>query len=81
MMEKNNQQTVNFDQTAVSPLNSQVTFLDPLTKAPRQLMGGLVFAGGIGATKGQGQPPGVKTGRRGRGGARVTATAALLDSG
>ena len=45
MMEKDNQQTVNFDQTAVSPLNSQVTFLDPLTKQPRQLLGGLVFAG------------------------------------
>ena len=64
MMEKNNQQTVNFDQTAVSPLNSQVTFLDPITKAPRQLMGGLVFAGVNGATTVQGNQPKIKTAPR-----------------
>jgi hypothetical protein len=60
MMEKNNQQTVNFDQKAVSPLNSQMTFLDPITKQPRQLMGGLVFAGVNGAPTVQGNQPAVK---------------------
>jgi hypothetical protein len=60
MMEKNNQQTVNFDQSAVSPLNSQMTFLDPITKQPRQLMGGLVFAGVNGATTVQGNQPALK---------------------
>src|SRR4029079_12182646 len=59
MMEKNNQQTVNFDQTAISPLNSQVTFLDPITKQPRQLMGGLVFAGVNGAPIEQGHQPAI----------------------
>ena len=60
LMEKNNQQTVNFDQTAVSPLNSQVTFLDPITKQPRQLMGGLVYAGVNGAPTVQGNQPKIK---------------------
>jgi hypothetical protein len=64
MMEKNNQQTINFDQTAVSPLNSQVAFLDPITKAPRQLMGGLVFAGVNGATTVQGNQPTIKAAPR-----------------
>ena len=64
MREKNNQQTVNFDQTAVSPLNSQVTFLDPITRAPRQLMGGLVFAGVNGATLEQGRQPAIKAAPR-----------------
>lgn len=64
MMEQNNQQTVNFDQTAVSPLNSQVAFLDPITKAPRQLMGGLVFAGVNGATTVQGNQPTIKAAPR-----------------
>ena len=45
MMEKNNQQTVNFDQTAVNPLNSQVKLIDPVTGAQRQIIGGLIFAG------------------------------------
>ena len=39
MMEKNNQQTVNFDQTAVNPLNSQVKLIDPVTGAQRQILG------------------------------------------
>jgi hypothetical protein len=60
MMEKDNQQTVNFDQTAVSPLNGQVTFLDPITKQPRQLMGGLVYAGVNGAPTVQGHQPAIK---------------------
>ena len=64
MMEKNNQQTVNFDQAAVSPLNSEVTFLDPITKQPRQLMGGLVFAGVNGAPIEQGHQPKIKAAPR-----------------
>jgi hypothetical protein len=64
MIERNNQQTVNFDQTAVSPLNSQVTFLDPITKQPRQLMGGLVFAGVNGAPIEQGNQPTIKAAPR-----------------
>ena len=64
MMERNNQQTVNFDQTAVSPLNSQVTFLDPITRQPRALMGGLIFAGVNGAPTQQGNQPAIKAAPR-----------------
>src|SRR5207247_6846699 len=52
------------DQTAVSPLNSQVTFLNPLTKQPRQLLGGLVFAGVNGAPTVQGHQPKIKAAPR-----------------
>jgi trimeric autotransporter adhesin len=55
--ERDNQITVNFDQTAVSPLNSQVHFTDPLTGQARTLMGGLVFAGQNGAPTVQGNQP------------------------
>jgi hypothetical protein len=64
MQEKNNQQTVNFDQTAVNPLNSQVNVVDPVTGAKRQVLGGLVFAGVNGATTVQGNQPAVKTAPR-----------------
>jgi hypothetical protein len=60
LMEKNNQQTVNFDQTAVSPLSNSVTLLDPLTGARRQILGGLVYAGVSGAPTVQGNQPAVK---------------------
>jgi hypothetical protein len=60
MMEKNNQETVNFDQTAVNPLNSLVNVLDPVTGARRQLMGGLVYAGVNGAPTVQGNQPAIK---------------------
>ena len=60
MMERNNQQTVNFDQTLVNPLNSQVKVIDPVTGAQRQILGGLVFAGVNGATTVQGNQPAVK---------------------
>jgi len=64
MQEKNNLQTVNFDQTAVNPLNSQVNVVDPVTGAKRQLLGGLVFAGVDGATTVQGNQPAVKAAPR-----------------
>ncbi len=58
--EANNQISVNFNQTAVSPLNSQVTVLDPITGQPRQILGGLVFAGVNGAPTVQGNQPALK---------------------
>ena len=60
LAERDNQITVNFDQTAVSPLSSMVNFVDPLTKQPRQIMGGLVFAGVNGAPTTQGNQPALK---------------------
>jgi trimeric autotransporter adhesin len=60
LMERNNQITVNFDQNAVSPLNSMMTFTDPITRQPRQLTGGLVFAGVNGAPTVQGNQPSIK---------------------
>jgi hypothetical protein len=60
MIERNNQFTVNFDRTAVNPLNNLVTFKDPLTGQSRQILGGLVFAGVNGAPPEQGHQPAVK---------------------
>src|ERR1044071_2250114 len=60
LAERNNDITVNFDQTASSPLNSMMTFKDPLTGVARQLTGGLVFAGVNGAPTVQGNQPAVK---------------------
>jgi trimeric autotransporter adhesin len=60
MMEKNNNETVNFDASAVNPLNSQVKLIDPVTGAQRQIMGGLIFAGQNGAPTQQGNQPAIK---------------------
>jgi hypothetical protein len=60
LAERNNQITVNFDQTAVSPLNSMMTFKDPLTGQARTLTGGLIFAGQSGAPTVQGNQPAIK---------------------
>jgi hypothetical protein len=60
MMEKNDQETVNFDQSAVNPLNGQVNLLDPVTGQRRQILGGLIFAGENGAPTVQGNQPGIK---------------------
>src|SRR4029079_18960531 len=60
LAERNNQITVNFDQTAVSPLNSMMTFTDQITKKPRQLTGGLFFAGVGGEPTVQGNQPAIK---------------------
>ena len=64
MIEKNNQQTVTFDQAAVNPLSSQVNLIDPVTGAKRQILGGLVFAGVNGAPTVQGNQPAMKTAPR-----------------
>jgi trimeric autotransporter adhesin len=60
LQEKDDQISVNFDQTAVNPLNNAISFTDPITKQPRQILGGLVFAGANGATKVQGNQPAIK---------------------
>jgi len=64
LTERNNQITVNFDQNAVNPLNSQVNLIDPLTGQKRQLLGGLVFAGVNGAPTQQGNQPAMKAAPR-----------------
>ena len=64
MQEKNNLQTVNFDQAAINPLNSQVNVLDPVTGAKRQILGGLSFAGVNGAPTVQGNQPAAKAAPR-----------------
>jgi trimeric autotransporter adhesin len=65
LAEKNNQIAVNFDQAAVSPLNSQVNVYDPFTGQRRQILGGLVFAGVNGASTVQGHQPNYKVAPRG----------------
>ena len=55
---------MNFDQSAVNPLNSQANVLDPVTGARRQILGGLVFAGVNGAPTAQGNQPAVKAAPR-----------------
>ena len=60
LAERDNQITVNFDQTVVSPLNNSMTFKDPLTGQARTLTGGLIFAGVNGAPTVQGNQPAVK---------------------
>jgi hypothetical protein len=64
MIEKNNQQTVDFAQTTASPLDSLVNLIDPLTGQRRQIMGGLVYAGQDGAPIEQGNQPAVKVAPR-----------------
>ena len=63
-MEQNNQFAVNFDQTAVSPLNSNANVIDPVTGARRQINGGLIFAGQNGAPTAQGNQPAIKAAPR-----------------
>src|SRR6185436_7631802 len=64
MMEKNNQLTVDFDANAVSPLDSMVNVIVPLTGQRRQIRGGLIFAGVNGAPREQGNQPAVKAAPR-----------------
>ena len=64
LREKDNQLTVDFDTTAVSPLNSRMTLLDPITGQARQILGGLIYAGQNGAKTEQGNQPAVKVAPR-----------------
>lgn len=64
MKEANNQQVVDFDQTAVNPLDALTNVLDPITGQRRQLLGGLVYAGVNGAPTEQGNQPAVKAAPR-----------------
>jgi hypothetical protein len=64
LQEKDNQITVNFDQTVVNPLNNSANVIDPITGARRTIMGGLVFAGQNGAPTEQGNQPAIKAAPR-----------------
>ncbi len=64
MREKNNNMTVDFATTTVSPLNSMVSVIDPITGARRQIMGGLAYASVGGAPIEQGNQPAVKVAPR-----------------
>jgi len=64
LAEKDNQLTVNFDTNAVSPLNSQVNVIDPITGQRRDIKGGLIFAGQNGAPTHQGDQPAIKAAPR-----------------
>jgi hypothetical protein len=64
LQEKNNQITVDFNKTAVNPLNSSVNIIDPITGARRDILGGVVFAGQNGASTQQGNQPAVKVAPR-----------------
>ena len=64
MIERNNQQTVDFARNDVSPLDAMVNVIDPLTGQRRQIMGGLVYAGVNGAPIEQGNQPAVKVAPR-----------------
>jgi len=60
MRERSNQQTVDFDQSTVNPLNDMVKLTDPLTGLPRTIKGGLIYAGQNGAPIEQGRQPAIK---------------------
>jgi len=60
LSERDNRITVDFDQSAISPLDSQVRLFDPLTGQQRQILGGLEFAGVNGARREQGHQPAYK---------------------
>jgi hypothetical protein len=64
MQEKDNQQIVDFNKTAVSPLDSQVNVINPVTGQRVPLRGGLVYAGVNGAPTQQGNQPSVKVSPR-----------------
>jgi hypothetical protein len=64
MIERNDNQTVDFARNDVSPLDAMVNVIDPLTGQRRQIMGGLVYAGVNGAPTEQGNQPAVKVAPR-----------------
>src|SRR4029453_5563705 len=64
LAERDNQITVNFDSSAVSPLNSAVNLIDPVSGQRRTINGGLIFAGQNGAPTVQGNQPALKVAPR-----------------
>jgi hypothetical protein len=64
LQERNNQISVDFDKTAISPLNDLVNLIDPTTGQRRQILGGLIFAGENGAPTTQGNQPAIKVSPR-----------------
>jgi hypothetical protein len=64
MIERNNNQTVDFARNEVSPLDGLVNVIDPLTGQRRQIMGGLLYAGVNGAPTEQGNQPALKVAPR-----------------
>lgn len=64
MIERNDNQVVDFDLAAVSPLDALANVIDPVTGQRRQVMGGLVYAGVDGAPTQQGNQPAIKAAPR-----------------
>ena len=64
LKEASNFATVGFDKNAVSPLNSSVNVIDPVTGLRRDIMGGLIYAGVNGAPEEQGDQPAIKAAPR-----------------
>jgi len=64
LREKDNQLIVDFAKTTVSPLNSQVNVINPVTKERVTLMGGPVYAGVNGAATEHGNQPAIKVSPR-----------------
>ena len=64
LKERDDQATVGFDYNAISPLNSKVNVIDPVTGARRDIKGGLMYAGVNGAPTEQGDQPAVKVAPR-----------------
>jgi trimeric autotransporter adhesin len=64
MIERDNQQTVDFAKTTLSPLNNLVNLIDPITGQRREILGGLVYAGQNGAPAEQGNQPAIKVAPR-----------------
>jgi hypothetical protein len=64
LIERNDLATVGFDYGAVSPLNSLVNVIDPVTGQRRQIMGGLMYAGVDGNPREQGNQPKIKAAPR-----------------
>lgn len=64
LKERNDFATVGFDYNAVSPLDSRVNVIDPVTGQRRQILGGLMYANVNGAPSEQGNQPAVKVAPR-----------------
>jgi trimeric autotransporter adhesin len=64
LKERNNYATVGFAYDTLSPLNSKVNVIDPVTGQRRDIKGGLIFAGVGGAPEEQGNQPKIKAAPR-----------------